>query len=389
MKKNYLLAPGPTPIPERVAAILGQPIPHHRTPGFEKIFQETRDGLRWLFQTKQEVIMLSATGTGAMDAAVSNLFRRGDKVVTVNAGKFGERWTKIAKVYGLNAVEIKLAPGSAITAAELEKTLTANPDAKAVLFQASETSTGARMPVREIVDLSKKHGMLSVCDAITALGVMDLPMDDWGIDVLITGAQKAMMIPPGLAFIALSDAAWKSAATSDLPKFYFNLAKELEAHRKNQTAWTPAISLVMGLAESLRMLKEEGLPAVFARHELLATATRNAVQALGLEILAEKNPSPAVTAVKVPASIADGKKIPKLMRDKHGVTIAGGQDELEGKIFRLSHFGYCGPFDITTGISCLELVLAELGHKFTFGAGVGAALKVFSASGAQPTVTAT
>jgi aspartate aminotransferase-like enzyme len=378
MKKTYLLAPGPTPVPERVAAILGQPIPHHRTPGFEKIFAEARDGLKWLYQTKSEVIMLTATGTGAMDAAVSNLFSRGEKIITINAGKFGERWTKIAKVYGLNAVELKVANGEAVDPEALKKILDANPDAKGVLFQASETSTGTRMPVKEITELAKKRGLLAVCDAITALGVMDLPMDSWGIDVLITGSQKAMMIPPGLAFIALSDAAWKKSESSDLPKFYFDLAKEKKAHLTNQTAWTPAISLVMGLAESLRMLREEGLENVFKRHELLARATRAAVTALGLELLAKHSPSPAVSAVLVPSTIKEGKKIPKLMRDKWGVTIAGGQDELEGKIFRLSHFGYVGEFDVTTGISCLELVLAELGHPVVFGTGVGAALKVFA-----------
>ncbi|MBS1962926.1 MAG: alanine--glyoxylate aminotransferase family protein [Bdellovibrionales bacterium] len=382
MKKNYLLAPGPTPVPERVAAILGQPIPHHRTPGFEKTFAEVREGLKWVFQTKSEVIMLTATGTGAMDAAVSNLFSRGEKVITVNGGKFGERWTKIAKVYGLNAIEAKIPAGSAIDPADLAKLVDANPDAKAILFQASETSTGARMPVKEIVDLAKKKNLLSVCDAITALGVMDLPMDAWGIDVLITGSQKAMMIPPGLAFIALSDKAWEKSKTADLPRFYFDLAKEKKAHETNQTAWTPAISLVLGLAESLRMMKEEGLAEVFKRHETLARATRAAVEALGLELLAKKSPSPAVSAVVVPPTVKEGKKIPKLMRDKHGVTIAGGQDELEGKIFRLSHFGYCSPFDVTTGISCLELVLKELGHPVEFGKGVGAALKVFAEAGA-------
>jgi aspartate aminotransferase-like enzyme len=322
--------------------------------------------------------MLTATGTGAMDAAVSNLFRRGEKVVTINAGKFGERWGKIAKVYGLDVVEVKLAPGDAVEPSALAKVCETNRDAKAILFQASETSTGVRMPVKEIVDLAKKYSMLSVCDAITALGVMNLPMDAWGIDVLITGSQKAMMIPPGLAFIALSDAAWKKSETSDLPKFYFDLAKEKKAHLTNQTAWTPAISLVMGLAESLKMLREEGLENVFKRHERLARATRAAVEALGLELLAKKSPSPAVSAVLVPSTVKEGKKIPKIMRDKYGVTIAGGQDELEGKIFRLSHFGYCGEFDITTGISCLELVLAELGHPVKFGTGVGAALKIFA-----------
>ncbi|MBC7386422.1 MAG: alanine--glyoxylate aminotransferase family protein [Cryobacterium sp.] len=378
MMKNYLLAPGPTPVPERVAAILGMPIPHHRTPGFEKVFSEVRAGLKWVFQTEQEVIMLTCTGTGAMEAAVSNLFKRGQKVITVNTGKFGERWTKVAQSYELAVLEIKLPPGLPFDPAILEEVCAANPDAEAILFQASETSTGSRMPVSDIVGLAKKYKMLSVCDAITALGVFDLPMDAWGIDVLITGSQKAMMIPPGLAFIALSETAWKKTAESDLPKFYFNLAKEKKAHLTNQTAWTPAISLIMGLHESLKMMKEEGLEKLFKRHELLALATRNAVKALGLDVLSAKSPSPAVTAVLVPPSVKEGKKIPKLMRDKYGVTIAGGQDELEGKIFRLSHFGYCSYFDITTGISCLELVLAELGHPVNFGAGVGAVLKTFA-----------
>jgi aspartate aminotransferase-like enzyme len=220
--------------------------------------------------------------------------------------------------------------------------------------------------------------MLSVCDAITACGVFDLPMDAWGIDVMITGAQKAMMIPPGLAFIGLSDRAWASVEKSDLPKFYFDLARERKAQLKNQTAWTPATSLIQGLAESLRMIRDEGLHNVFKRHELLARATRNAVEALGLDILARKRPSTAVTSVRVPSSIADGKAIPRTMRDKYGVTIAGGQDELEGKIFRLSHFGYCDKFDITTGISCLELTLNDLGYKVEFGKGVGAALRTFA-----------
>jgi aspartate aminotransferase-like enzyme len=381
MKKNYLLSPGPTPVPERVAAILGQPIPHHRTPGFEKIFAEMREGLKLLFGTKQEVIVLAASGTGGMDAAVSNLFSRGEKVITVNGGKFGERWTKIAKAYGLNPIEITLAPGQALAPATLEKVCTENRDAKGVLFQASETSTGTQMPVRAIVETAKKHGMLSVCDAITALGVIPLPMDEWGIDVLITGSQKAMMIPPGLAFIALSENAWKKTETADLPRFYFDLRKERKAHEKNQSAWTPAISLILGLNEAIRMMREEGIEAGYRRHQLLARATRNAVAALGLEVLAKDSPSAAVTAVLVPKAISDGKKIPKLMRDQYGVTIAGGQDELEGKIFRLSHFGYCSTFDVTTAISCLELVLSELGHPVDFGKGVGAALRTFAEAG--------
>lgn len=378
MKKTYLLTPGPTPIPERVVSAFTRPLIHHRTPQFQKLFEEVRAHLKYVFQTQQEVLTLACTGTGAMDAAVSNLFKRGDKVITINGGKFGGRWTKIASTYGLTPVEIKLTPGDSVDISQVAAEVSRHPDARAVLFQASETSTGAVMPTREICELTRKHGMLSVCDAITACGVFDLPMDAWGIDVMITGAQKAMMIPPGLAFIALSENAWKSVAISDLPKFYFDLARELKAQIKNQSAWTPGTSLIQGLHESLQMIREEGLPEVFKRHDLQARATRNAVQALGLEILARKAPSTAVTSVIVPPQIKDGKAIPRTMRDKYGVTIAGGQDELEGKIFRLSHFGYCGKFDIITGISCLELVLGELGYPVEYGRGVGAALKTFA-----------
>lgn len=381
MKKTYLMTPGPTQIPESVLSIFARPIIHHRTPAFEALFEDVRAGLKYVFQTKSDVLVLTCTGTGAMDAAVSNLFRRGDKVITINGGKFGERWTKISKAYGLQPVELTLAPGDAIEPKQLETAIAANKGARAVLFQASETSTGAKMPTQEICKLARAAGMLSVCDAITACGVFDLPMDDWGIDVMITGSQKAFMLPPGLAMIALSDRAWAMTESSDLPKFYFDLSKERKTLPKNQTAWTPAISLIQGLQESLRMIREEGLQNVFKRHEKLAAATRAGVEALGLEPLARKAPSTAVTAVKVPAQIKDGKLIPKTMRDKYGVTIVGGQDELEGKIFRLSHFGYVDRFDIVTAIAGLELALNDLGYKVELGKGVAAVLRVIGATG--------
>lgn len=378
MKKTYLLTPGPTPVPESVLSVMSRPIIHHRTPPFETLFQDVRNGLKFLFQTKQDVLILAASGTGAMEAAVTNLFKKGDTVITINGGKFGERWTKLAKTYGLNPIEIKLASGDAVEPAQLETTIKANPTARAILFQASETSTGVRMPTQEICKLAKAANMITVCDAITACGVFDLPMDEWGIDVLITGSQKALMIPPGLAMIALSDRAWAMTETSDIPRFYFDLARERKGLPKNATAWTPAISLIIGLQESLKMIRDEGLHNTFKRHDLLARATRAAVSAMGLEMLAKKSPSNAVTAVLVPASIKDGKAILKVLRDKYGIFIIGGQDELEGKIIRLSHFGYCDKFDITTAISGLELTLNELGYKVEYGRGVGAALKVFA-----------
>lgn len=311
-----------------------------------------------------------------MEAAITNLFRKGDKVITINGGKFGERWTKLAQSFGLNPIEIKLVAGNAVEPVELEETAKAHPDARAILFQASETSTGVKMPTREICRIAQGARMLTVCDAITACGVFDLPMDEWGIDVLISGSQKAFMVPPGLAMIALSSQAWDMTESSDIPRFYFDLKRERKGLPKNATAWTPAISLMAGLQESLKMIREEGLQNVFKRHALLASATRAGVEAMGLELLAKKSPSEAVTAVLIPPTIQDGKAILRLLRDKFGIFIIGGQDELEGKIIRLSHFGYCDKFDITTVLAGLELALNELGHSVQYGTGVGAALKI-------------
>lgn len=379
MKKTYLLTPGPTQVPESVLTLSSKQIINHRTPQFMTAMENVRQGLKYLFQTKQEVMVLTSSGTGGMEAAITNLFRRSDKVIAINGGKWGDRWSKVAKAHGLNVVEIRLERGAAVTAKQVEETLNANADARGVLFQASETSTGVAMPTQEICALVKaRKDCISVCDAISALGVFDLPMDDWGIDVLVTGSQKALMLPPGLALVALSEKAWSFNETSDLPRFYFDLAKEKKNVLKNQTAYTPGIGLVLQLQESLKLIREEGLHNVFKRHELLAKATRNAVKALGLEMLAKESPANSVTAVKVPAEIKDGKLIPKTMRDKYGVTIAGGQEELEGKIIRLTHLGYIDRFDILVGIGALELTLHDLGYtKFPLGVGTAAVLQTY------------
>jgi serine---pyruvate transaminase len=380
MKKPYLLTPGPTVLPESVVTAFAQPILHHRSPEFENLFAQVKEEIKYVFQTRQEVLILSSTGTGAMEASITNLFCPGDKVITVNGGKFGERWTKLAKTFGLSPVEIFVERGQTLEIRRLQELIDANKDAKAILFQAHETSTGVVMPTQEICQIAAAAGMLSVCDAITATGAFFLPMDEWGIDVVISGSQKAMMIPPGLAFIALSDKAWAAADKSTIPHFYFDLKKERKAHAKHQTAWTPAVSLIQGLKEALRLIHEEGLEHRFKRHQMLAKATRAGMQALGLELLSQV-PSPSVTAVKLPESLENGKKVPSIMREKYGVTIAGGQDELAGKIIRLSHFGYIGEFDITTGLACLELTLNDLGYPVKFGSSVGAALEVFSKEG--------
>lgn len=378
MKKTYLLTPGPTGIPDEVRAELSRPVIHHRTPEFEKLFAEVQQGLKLVFQTSQDVIALASTGTGGMDAVVSNLFSPGEKVIVIDGGKFGARWSKIAKAYGVQSADLVLERGNALDLEVLSALVSENPDAVAILFQASETSTGCEFSSREITRIAHQAGMLSVCDAITAVGIFELPMDEWEIDVLIGGSQKAFMVPPGMAFVALSERAWKKAEQAKNSHFYFDLLKERQALLKNQTAWSPATTLFMALRVSLGQIQEETLPRVFARHSELARATRAAIDALGLKRLASASPSTAVTAVWVPSEIPNGKRIPKMMSEEYGVTIAGGQDELAGKIFRLSHFGYCGKFDITTAISCLELVLCRLGYPLAFGSGVGAALSVFN-----------
>jgi aspartate aminotransferase-like enzyme len=376
MKKYRLLTPGPTAIPEKVLAKFAEPVIHHRTSLFEAEFKTVQGHLQWLFETKQTVLSITSTGSGAMEAAVTNLLSAGDEVITVNGGKFGERWTKIAKAYGVTAHEIWVERGHAVSVEQIAAKFKEFPSSKAVLFQASETSTGALMPIQAIAEFCKKNQLLSVCDGITAVGIFKLPMDAWGIDVLITGSQKALMLPPGLAFIALSENAWKAAQESKLPKFYFNLKKELEAQNQQQTAWTPAISLIQGAVVSLGMLREAGREALFAHHEMMARATRSAATALGLELFS-KAPSPVLTTVKVPPafSVDQGKKIQKIMQEKYGVIVTGGQDELAGKILRLSHFGYTDGFDVATGISALEMTLDELGFRVEFGTGVGAVLQ--------------
>lgn len=375
MLKRYLLTPGPTAVPPEVMLRMSQPLIHHRTPEFEKLFAEVQEGLQWLFQTKQDVLMLAASGTGAMEAAVSNLCSAGDTVIVVNGGKFGERWVKISQAFNLKPVELKVEWGQAVQTSAVAEALRSHPQAKAVLVQASETSTTALHPVQEIAQLTRNTETLLVVDGITSVGATETPMDGWGLDVVVTGSQKALMLPPGLGFIALSDKAWKKVDSAALPRYYFDLRRERKEQQKHTTAYTPAISLINGLAEVLRLLKDEGLEHVFARHALLAKATRTAAQALGLQLLAPAAPSPAATGVFLPEGV-NGSQFLKYMRDRMGVDIAGGQDHLKGKIIRISHIGYAGPFDVITAISTIEMALCRFGHKLELGRGVRAAEEV-------------
>ena len=374
MIKHYLLSPGPTPIPNEVALAMSETMIHHRTPQFNQVFTEARQGLKKLFGTQGDVLMLASSGTGAMEASVANLFSPGDKVLVINGGKFGERWLNISNAYGLNPIDLKVGWGEAVKVADVEQQLKAHPDIRGVMVQASETSTTVFHPVKEIAKLTQ-NGPLFLVDGVTAVGVVPLSMDEWGIDVLVTGSQKALMLPPGLGFIALSDRAWEKTKTAKLPRFYFDLNLERKNQQKGSGAFTPAVSLIFGVRASLRMLEREGLENVYARHARLCKATRAAATALGLKLLAPDSPSPAATGIYLPQGI-DADQVLEYLRDKMNITLAEGQDQLKGKVIRIAHIGYMGAFDVITAIAALEMALRKFGVEIPFGRGVAAAQEV-------------
>jgi len=374
--KKMLLAPGPTPVSPLALQAMSMPIIHHRSADFKPVLQSVRDGLKWLFQTKNEVLALCSTGTGGMVSAVSNFFNAGDKVIVIDGGKFGERWTEICQSYGLNADVIKVEWGYTVKIAEVEKRLKADPNIKGVFVQATETSTGVNHDVEKLAKLIKTYeNTIFIVDAVSSLVAHDLKTDDWGVDIMISGSQKGLALPPGLAFIAISDKAWKKAETSKLPHYYFNLKAELKNIKENQTNFTSPVSLLIGLNESIKQLKTEGLENVFNRHARLANATRSGIVAMGLQLYAKEMPSNSVTAVCAPEGI-DGQEIYKILRDKYGITTAGGQGKAKGKIFRIAHLGYADTFDIISGLAAVEMTLKGLGHPITLGKGVAAAEEI-------------
>ncbi len=377
MKKQYLLAPGPTPVPPDVLLAMAKPIIHHRSPDFIPIIQQVRADLKWLFQTSQEVLTIAGSGTAGMEASISNFMSPGDKIIAINGGKFGERWLKIAQAFGVVPIEVKVEWGNSVDVSVVADLLAKDPEIRGVYVQASETSTGVAHDVKKLAALTRtRENTILVVDAITALGVVNLPMEEWGIDVLITGSQKALMIPPGLAFVGVSEKAWKLQAAAKCPRFYLDLKREKDNLLKDSNAWTPAVTLWIGLAESLKMMRAEGLEKIFARHARLAEATREGIRGFGLEVFAKNIPSDAVTAVVSPSGI-DGQAVYKNLREQYGITAAGGQDQLKGKVFRLSHMGYADVFDVITAVSGVEMVLTRLGYKGKpLGSGVAQAQSV-------------
>jgi serine---pyruvate transaminase len=376
MKKEYLLTPGPTPLPPQVSLAMAKPIIHHRTPQFQEILKEASLGLKWAFQTANDVFIISSSGTGAMEAAVVNLLSCGDTVLVVQGGKFGERWTELAKAYGINPEIIDVEWGKAVSPEEIRKRLKSNPQIKAVFTTLCETSTGVDNDIQAIAAVVKESSAVLVVDAISGLGAVDLKTDAWGVDVVVAGSQKGLMLPPGLGFICVSPKAWKLVEAAKSGRYYLDLRKAKKALDKNDTPFTSSITLITALNEALKMMQQDGLENIFKRHRTMADATRAAIKALGLELFAPTAASDGVTAAKVPVGV-DGEKLVKTMRDTYGVTIAGGQDELKGKVFRIAHMGFITESDIIMGLSCLEKVLTQMGYKFTLGAGIKAAEEIF------------
>lgn len=379
--KHMLMIPGPTPVPEKVLLAMAQHPIGHRSGDFSKIIAEINQGLKWLHQTKNEVLSLTVSGTGAMEAGIINFLSPGDRVLVGSNGKFGDRWAQISEAFGLKVDRITAEWGKPLDTEEFRTQLTAdtNKEIKAVIVTHSETSTGVLNDLETINKYVKEHGeALIIVDAVTSLGAYNVPIDEWDLDVVASGSQKGYMIPPGMGFVAVSDRAWKAYETAKLPRFYMDLGKYKKANAKDSTPFTPPVNLMYGLQASLQMMQREGLENIFARHERLTQATRAAIKALGLNLLAADDcASTAATAV-APSSV-EAEQIRGIMRKKYDIALAGGQDHLKGKIFRIGHLGFVSDRDILTAISCLEATLIELGYEdFASKAGVKAAAKVLA-----------
>ena len=377
IRKQRLLTPGPTPLyPPALHAMMASDL-HHRTEDFRNLYKSALADLQEVMGTSHDVLLFASSGTGAMDASVSNLFSRGDKVIVCSAGKFGERWVEIAKAYGLEPVVLKAEYGDTVSPAAVEAALQAEPAARGVFVQASETSTGAAHDMRGIARAVAETQAILVVDAITGLGTMPLDIDGWGLDIVIGGSQKAFMIPPGLAFVSISPKAWEFYEASNLPHYYFDFKKEKKNAAGGESAWTPATSLILALAEALKYVKSVGMARLIENAQLLAQATRAAVEELGLGLFAPRSPSAAVTAVRAPKGMDSGV-IVKEFRTRFGAIIANGQGSMKGQIFRIAHLGYFDFADLFAVIAVLEIILHAHGYPVEFGKGVAAVQRVYA-----------
>mgnify|MGYP000026505818 CR=1 FL=1 len=377
-RKLRLMIPGPTPLPPEVSAALARPMVGHRARDFAALTERLHGKLQQVMQTKNEVFILTSSGTGGLEAAIANTVNPGDKVLALVAGKFGERFRDLARTYGAEVVELQFPWGTPVDLDAVAEALRKHPDLKMVLATQNETSTGVVHDIRGLGYLTAQHAAVLAVDAVSGLGGIDLPADEWGVDILVTASQKALMTPPGLAMISLSAKAWALVDQCRAPRYYFSLPAAKKALAKWNTAYTPAVSLFFAQEAALDLILAEGLEQVFARHRLLGQAVREGVKALGLELLPapEAAASPVVTAVKSPDGIpADDLR--KLLFDRYGVLFAGGQAALKGRIFRIAHMGYVDKLDVLTALGALELALNDLGYKVPLGSGVAAAQRVF------------
>ena len=375
-RKERLFTPGPTPVPPEVLLAMAAPMTHHRQAAFEKVFADVSEKLKTVFQTSSPVLILAGSGTSAMEGAIVNTLSAGDTAISVNGGKFGERWGQIGKAFGVNTVVINVEWGTAVDPAQIEEALKAHPRAKAVFTTLNETSTTVLTDVKAIAAVTAKTDAILVVDAISAIAADELRMDAWGVDLVVAGSQKALMLPPGLAFAAVGPKAQAMMKISTLPKFYLSFDKALKNLAQNTTPYTPAVPMVMGLSKSLDAILAEGMEAVWERHARLAAATRAGIVGMGMELFS-KRPSNAATSVKLPDGL-DGGKLHKKLRDEYKVTCAGGQDHLKGKIERIAHMGYYDQFDVLIVIGALELALKEMGADVKVGEGVAASQRYFA-----------
>ena len=380
--KQRLYTPGPTPVPDEVMEALGAPLIHHRSQEFAEVFQRVTRNLQYVFQTRHDVFTLTSSGTGAMEAAVCNILSSRERVLFVNAGKFGARWGEICRAYGVRAEELTVEWGRAAEAGLIGRRVREGGGSdpfKAVFLTQCETSTGVVHDVREIARTVRSFSeALIVVDGITSIGALELRMDEWGIDVALTASQKGLMVPPGLAFIALSDRAWRAVISSDLPRYYFDLRTAKEALAASATPWTPATSLIVGLDAALSMIRKEGMEEIWKRHRRLAAAMRAGCAAIGLRLFPSP-PSDALTVVSPPPGV-DLPRLIRTLREAEGIVVAGGQGSLKGKIMRIAHLGYFHDEDIMSFLSSLERCLETCGGRFESGSGINAALQVLRRS---------
>jgi aspartate aminotransferase-like enzyme len=378
--KQYLMTAGPTPVPPAVSQAMAAPMIYHRAPAFDALYERVLERLPAVFATRNRVLAFAASGSGAMESAVANLVRPGTRALACAAGKFGERWIQLCEAYGADVVRHEPGWGVRFDPAEIDRLLQEHAGVEVVFATLCETSTGIVHDVQAIAGVVRRHGALLVVDAVSGLGAARLHQDDWGVDVVVAGSQKALMTPPGLAFASVSERALEVAAARPGGRYYLDWGRTASSQAKGASPFTPAVSLFLGLDVALGMIAEEGLENVWARHDLLARATRAGVLALGLDLYGDPDErSTVVTAIELPGDV-DGAKVPGTLR-KLGITANGGQDALKGRILRIAHCGYFGAFDILTSLSGLEIALAQLGHEVDHGAGVGAAQRVFLEAG--------